>query len=132
MIDNPEKAIALMNQLKESVPFRVRPTKRSLQTFQDEQPNATTRDWYRVNSALYMGDEGGIILGLEPFGTGKKAVLMSITHLVIDPEHKLAEEVQQYQQERVRRLAIANGKGFAAEVMAGEGNARRRKKKGFG
>lgn len=132
MIDNYETAIALTNRIKDSVPFRVRATKRSLPTFRDEQPNVTTKDWFNVMSALYMGDEGGIILGLEPFNNGEHAVLMSITHLVIDPEYELAEEVQQYQQEQIRRLAMANGRGFAAEVMGGKSKIRRRKRKGFG
>lgn len=132
MIDNYETAIALTNKIKASLPFRVQATKRSLKTFQDKQPNVTIKDWFTVTSALYTGDEGGIILGLKPFGDGKSAVLISITHLVIDPEYEFAEEIQQYQQERVGRLAMVNGQGFAAEVLAGKNKIRRPKRKGFG
>ena len=51
----------------------------------------------------------GRLRSLKPLSTlsqkAKEALLVSITHLRIDPRHPLAREIRAYQKERTRKLA---------------------------
>ena len=131
-IDNYGQAIALKNKLEAALPFRVRPGKQLLKAMNDEPISPTT--WLEVDTVLYFGDEGGIMLNLIPSGDSAKSVYStSLTHVIFDPEHELAAEVQAYQRERTRKLMLQNQGGFAAELLAQKASRKRKPKgKGFG
>jgi hypothetical protein len=131
-IDDYGQAIALKNKLEAALPFRIRPGKQLLKAMKDEPVSATT--WMEVDSVMYAGDEGGILLNLAPDGKSSETVYStSLTHVVFDPEHELAAEVQAYQRERTRRLMMQDRGGFAAELLAQRSAQKRRSKgKGFG
>ena len=110
-IDDYGQAIALTNKLKAAMPFRVRPGKQLLEAMKDESVSATT--WMEVDSVMYAGDEGGIVLNLVPSGASSKAVYStSFPHVVFNPEHELAAEMQAYQRERTRRLMMQDRGGL--------------------
>lgn len=131
-IDDYGQAIALKNKLEAALPFRVRPGKQLLKAMRDEPISTTT--WLEVDTVLYLGDEGGIMLNLIPSGDSSKAVYStSLTHVMFDPEHELAAAVQAYQRARTRKLMLQNQKGFAAELLAQQpAQKRKTKRKGFG
>ena len=132
LIDDYDVAISLNNRLEASIPFRVRPGKRLLKNMQ-AQGKPMRDEYYTVEKVFYGGDEGGITCMLQGKVTDQEVVGASITHLVIDPEHPLAEEVKAYQQQRTRRLFLQDQRGFAA--MMGEVKKSKKKKKrsgGFG
>ena len=131
-IDDYGQAIALKNKLEAALPFRIRPGKQLLKAMKDEPTSATT--WLDVDSVMYAGDEGGILLNLVPSGDSSKSVYStSLTHVVFDPTHELAAEVQAYQRERTRRLMMQDRGGFAAELLAQRPSPKRKtKRKGFG
>jgi hypothetical protein len=133
-IDDYGQAIALKNKLEAALPFRVRPGKQLLKAMKDEPVSATA--WLEVDTVLYLGDEGGIMLNLIPSGDSSKAVYStSLTRVMFDPEHELVAEVQAYQRERIRRLMMQDRGGFAAELLAKRPSQKRRAKgkgKGFG
>lgn len=131
-IDDYGQAIALKNKLNTALPFRIRPGTQLLKAMKNEPISATT--WMEVDSVMYAGDEGGILLNLVPRGDSAKSVYStSLTHVVFDPEHDLAAEVQAYQRERTRRLMMQDRGGFAAELLAQRSAPKRKtKRKGFG
>jgi hypothetical protein len=131
-IDDYRQAMALKNKLEAALPFRVRPGKQLLKAMTDEPISANT--WLEVNSVMYAGDEGGILLNLVPSSSNAKTVYStSLTHVVFDPEHELVSEVRAYQQQRTRRLMLQNRGGFAAELLAQRPSQKRKtKRKGFG
>ena len=131
-IDDYGQAIALKNKLEAALPFQIRPGQQLLKAMKDEPISATT--WLDVDSVMYAGDEGGILLNLIPSGDSSKSVYStSLTHVVFDPRHELAAEVQAYQRERTRRLMMQDRGGFAAELLAQRPSQRRKtKRKGFG
>lgn len=131
-IDDYGQAIALKNKLEAALAFRIRPGKQLLKAMQDEHRSVAT--WLDVDSVIYAGDEGGIILNLVPSGDSLKSVYStSLTHVIFDSTHELAAEVQTYQQERTRRLMMQNRRGFEAELLAQRPSLRRKtKRKGFG
>jgi len=42
---------------------------------------------------------------VTPLKDAKEAIVVSITHLRIDPRHLLAQEIRAYQRERTQRIA---------------------------
>ncbi len=129
-IDNYQMAIALTERLKVAVPFRVRPGKQLLTAMKDEPVSRQT--WLEVDHVMYSGDEGGILVHLVPTeGKLQQEYVVSLTHVVIDPEHEWAVAVQEYQQQRTYQLALEHRAGFSAELLSQTQTRKRRGKKGF-
>ena len=130
-IDNYGQAIALKEKLEAALPFRVRPGKQLMKAIEDK--SITPMTWLEVDTVMYLGDEGGIMLNLQLGGKGEVVYSTSLTHAVFDPEHELASEVREYQRQRTRKLMLQNQRSFAAELLAKESLGKRKpKKKGFG
>jgi len=131
-IDDYDVAISLKRRLEASLPFKVRPGKQLLKMMKNKGTPMRDGD-YEVEKIIYGGDEGGITCMLQGSVTDQEIVGASMTHLAIDPEHPLAEEVQEYNKQRTRRLALQNQSGFAA-LIGDVGTPKRKKKRkgGFG
>ena len=131
-IDDYGFAIALKDQLAESVPFKVRPGKELLKLMKRKgNPMSAERD-YLVEHVMYGGDEGGITCMLQGSPTDEEVVGASITHLIIDPNHPLAEQVKTYQRQRTRRLMLENQRGFAALAKPEKSGRKKKRGGGFG
>lgn len=130
-IDNYEQAISLTEKLREALPLQVRPGKQLLQTMADDPVDAKT--WLTVDTVMYSGDPGGIMMNLQLAGEdGGTVYSTSLTHLVFDPEHELATEVKDYQRQRIRRLRLQDQSGFAAELLSQQEGLKRKRRRGFG
>jgi hypothetical protein len=107
-IDDFVEAQALTDKLQDTLPFKVFPTKFFLGFLLDSsacakgdrgeavQANAE----FVVESLFYSGDAGGIICALEDspsFSNSQEKMIISISHLKIDPNHPLATEIIDYQ-----------------------------------
>jgi hypothetical protein len=125
-IDNLKEAQDLCDRLEATIPFSVRPTKQLLKTMIDRGDRASVDDVFTVDWVKYSGDVGGINCGFN-FAGGKEQYVVSLTHLKVDPEHPLAEEVVAYQQRRVRLLKLQNRGGFAADLVANTTQPKRSK-----
>jgi hypothetical protein len=132
-IDDFKEAQALTNQLEKTLPFQVRPGKEFLKMMRDRGEPVSDKTDITVSSIVYTGDMGGINCTLESYseGTLKEIFVVSITHLVIDPQHPLAKEVNAYQQKRIRGLKLQDQVGFAAEFL-GKRPVSKKKKRGPG
>lgn len=132
-IDNFEEAQALTKALEKTLPFQVRAGKEFLKMMRDRGESISAKTDITVSGVMYSGDMGGINCTLEAFpdGTLKEVFVVSITHLVIDPQHPLAKEVNAYQQKRIRGLKLQDQVGFAAEVLS-QRAAPKHKKRGSG
>ncbi len=128
-IDNYDQAIELQHKLEQALPIRVRPRKQFLKALKDEPITADT--WLEVDSVMYAGDAGGIMVMIKSPVLGQKEVFsVSLTHVEVDPDHELASEVKRYQKHRTRQLMLQNRKGFS-EMLDSSNRKRRRPPKGF-
>jgi hypothetical protein len=132
-IDDLKEAQTLTNQLEKTLPFQVRPGKEFLKMMRDRGESVSAETDITVSRVMYSGDMGGINCALEPFSedASKEVFVVSITHLVIHPQHPLAKEVNAYQQKRIRRLKLQDQVGFAAEFLS-QRTASKKKKRGSG
>lgn len=129
-IDNYEQAIALTNKLETSLPITARARKPFLKTLKQRGENASPEREFVIDYVSYSGDMGGIMCALktEPDNPdNKERYVISITHLKIDHNHPLASEVQAYQHQRTRKLALQNQSGFAAQLLAKELSGERKR-----
>lgn len=128
MIDNYEQAIALMEKMRDCLPIPTKITPESGQILR-EQGSVFSRDHiFTIKDVYYAGDEGGILCVIQPGDEEEIKHFFSLTHLRIQDDHPLAEEIKNYQRKRVMRLALENGKTGKAQRLA----KRFKKKKGFG
>jgi hypothetical protein len=125
-IDNREEAQDLCDRLEATIPFSVRVGKQLLKTMIEGGNQATLDDIFTVDWVKYSGDIGGINCAFE-YSKGGERYAVSLTHLKIDPEHPLAEEVVAYQQRRIRLLKLQDRGGFAANLLANTNQQKRRK-----
>jgi hypothetical protein len=132
-IDDFKEAQTLTAQLEKTLPFRVRPGKEFLKMMRDRGESVSAETDITVSSIVYTGDMGGINCTLESYSGGilKEVFVVSITHLVINPQHPLAKEVNAYQQKRIRGLKLQDQVGFVAELLA-KRTASKKKKRGSG
>ena len=58
-----------------------------------------------IGHVFDAGDLGGISCGMTPEPNAKEALVVSLSHLRIAPDHPLAREIQAYQRERIKSIA---------------------------
>src|ERR1700722_16708252 len=99
MIDDEKEAYELIAALNKHLPMQVYATQRLAKALRREGAKIKVNDAVKIDSALYLGDVGGIACSIGLFG-GKTVVLASITHLRIGSDHPLAGRIQAYQLRR--------------------------------
>ena len=109
MIDDYDKTRELMHRMEAQLPIPARPTGAFFRSMRDKRIKITRDQQLQIKHLVYAGDEGGIMCDVTLSQDAKEALLVSITHLRIDPRHPLAREIRAYQRERTRRLAQAGG-----------------------
>ncbi|NEO85337.1 MAG: hypothetical protein F6J87_13970 [Spirulina sp. SIO3F2] len=132
-IDDYEAALELKAKLEAATPFNVRLTKDCCELLKKQGQTLSPDQWYAVDTVAYLGDEGGILVGIQSDPEDEAVNVVSLTHVRIDPEHELAQAVTEYQLQRVRRLKLQNQKGFGSELLSQVKKTKKKKrKKGFG
>jgi len=54
-----------------------------------------------VTDVFDSGDAGGIVCAIED---GRQLYVVSLTHLRIDPDHPLSDNILNYQRQRIKRI----------------------------
>ena len=111
MIDDYAKAMELMRQMEAQLPIPARPTGVYVRALRKQGVKVTRDQELQIKRVFYLGDEGGIACDVPPSRDTKQAIVVSITHLRVDPRHPLAHEIRTYQRERTRRLAQSGRSG---------------------
>ena len=103
MIDDEKEVRELLEAFNEHLPMRAYATPPLVNAVGEGKANFSVNDPVKIDSVLYLGDEGGIAcsIGLRE---GKTVVVTSLTHLRIDRDHPLAERILDYQSRRTQRL----------------------------
>lgn len=115
MIDDPVKVIELMRQMAAHLPIPARPTGACLRVLKAQGLKLRRDQELQIKEAFYLGDEGGISCRVTLLPGAKGGLVISITHLRIDPGHPLASEIRAYQTERVKNIAQSEGAGEPAQ-----------------
>lgn len=130
-IDNLKEAQDLCDRLEATIPFTVRVGKKLLKTMLDGGNKVTLDDIFTVDWVKYSGDIGGINCAFE-HSNNKERYVVSLTHLKVNLEHPLVEEIVAYQSRRIHRLQLQDRGGFMANVLSDTNQPKRTKSRGFG
>jgi len=105
MIDDYPKTMKLIENMKARLPIPAHASKPFVRLMRKQGIEMKTSPKLQIVDVLYLGDDGGIACAIKGAGDEKRAIIVSITHLVIEESHPLAKEVRAYQIERTRKLA---------------------------
>ena len=103
MIDNEKEAYELIEALNEHLPMQAYATLPLVKAIRQQGAGIKVNDTVKIDSVLYLGDEGGVACSIGLPGD-KTVVVTSITHLRIDSDHPLARRIQAYQLRRSKHL----------------------------
>ena len=93
----------LIGEMKKYLPIPARIKKKPYQyLMQQEGANPNLKQEVTIIDVLYSGDVGGILCAIKE--SKDKAILISLTHLIIKPDHPLSDKITAYQKKRIRRL----------------------------
>jgi hypothetical protein len=103
MLDHPEKTARLLADLKAAVPFAVALTPPLIRHLQAENITDAAQK-QTVYDLSYAGDEGGIVCHLSRSEETGRALVVSLTHVLVPRSMPLAPAVLAYQKHRVKKL----------------------------
>jgi hypothetical protein len=113
MIDDPEKTNRLVDELKASLPLETRLSQILIGALVKQSPDLAVPDSCVVVSIFYMGEDGGIVCGLDIGGPETKTpYIVSITHLNFDRRMPLFRQIDAYQRHRIKKLKQQSGRNF--------------------
>jgi hypothetical protein len=112
MIDNPEKTKSLMSEMEEVLPIPVITTPELIDTLRGQGIRLPKDFICKIEELHYLGDDGGICCGLSQPTEIHDPLIVSLTHLRINKQHKLAKKIINYQKKRVKKLARYAGNGI--------------------
>ena len=104
MIDDPDKALALVDKMEANLPIPARPTSALIRALSAQGVKIARNRELSIKRVFYMGDEGGISCDVTPSDM-KNPIVCSITQIRMIPKHPLTEEIRAYQMIRKKRLA---------------------------
>jgi hypothetical protein len=132
-IDDPIAANILTVKISDAIPFQAFLGKSLLKISERDGHKTDSETPFDIDWAAYSGDEGGIMCALKNTLENGEMYVASITQIKIDPEHPLAPEIESYQQERIKKLAIQNRGEFFAELLERSPKPKSKsRKRGFG
>jgi hypothetical protein len=113
LIDDPDKTERLITDMKAALPLDARLSPGVRATLRQRSLEGTIPDRCQVISIFYMGEEGGIVCGLDIGGPDTKTpFLVSITHLAFDRRSPLFRPIDAYQRHRIKKLKQQAGRGY--------------------
>ena len=126
MIDDYAKTMDLIGQMEAHLPIPAQPTSSYIRAMRDRGGKVKSSQKLQIKNLFYTGDEGGIICDVTLSSDAKEVLLVSLTHLEIDPHHPLAREIRAYQRERTQRIAQLDRSSQPSSFTIRPGQKRKR------
>jgi len=92
----------LVEEMKKYLPIPARFTEDLYQYLKQKGIYTDSNREININNVYYSGDAGGIVCAIE--GNEKEVLIISLTNLIIKPDHPLSDKIADYQKKRIRRL----------------------------
>ena len=93
---------SLIEEMNKYLPIPARFTEDSYQYLKEKGIYTGMNREINISNVYYSGDAGGIVCAIE--GDEKQVLIVSLTHLIIKPDHPLSDKIAAYQKKRIRRL----------------------------
>ncbi len=97
-----KESVTLIEEMKQYLPIPALPTKELYQVLSQKGTHLDMDREINISNVYDSGDTGGIVCAIE--GDEKEVFVISLTHLIIKPDHPLSDKIVAYQKKRIRRL----------------------------
>src|SRR5665811_789940 len=94
--------MTLLEEMKQCLPIPVRPTKQLYRLLRKKGTSIEMDSYVNIIEVFDSGDIGGIICALD--GNKKEQLIISLTQLIIKPDHPLSNKIAAYQIKRIKSL----------------------------
>ncbi len=101
----------LLKEMEQYLPIPARPTKELSQFLRRKGMHIDTNREINIIAVFDSGDMGGIVCAIEGDKKQKEALVISLTHLIIKPDHPLSDKIAAYQKQRIKSLMATSKKG---------------------
>ncbi len=110
----PKKGnVTLLEEMKQYLPIPAHPTEELSQHLRKKGIHIDTNRDLNIIAVFDSGDMGGIVCAIEGNKNQKEALVISLTHLIIKPDHPLSDKIAAYQKQRIKSLMAIDRKGLA-------------------
>ena len=92
----------LIEEMKQYLPIPARLTKESHRLLGQKGMHIGMDREIEIIDVFDSGDTGGIVCAIKEYE--KQVLIISLTHLIIKPDHPLSDKIVAYQIKRIRRL----------------------------
>ena len=92
----------LVEEMKQYLPIPARPTKELSRFLRQKGIHIDVNLDLSIIEVFDSGDMVGIICAIE--GDKKQGLVISLTHLIIKPDHPLSDKIAAYQKQRLKSL----------------------------
>jgi hypothetical protein len=93
----------LLEEMKKYLPIPARPTRELYKALDNEGKHIDPDQEIEIVDVLDSGDMGGIVCVISK-REEQQVLIVSLTHLLIKPDHPLSDKIASYQKKRIRRL----------------------------
>jgi len=100
----------LVEDMKQHLPIPARPTREIQQYLRTKGIRFSLDRDLMIVEVFDSGDMGGIMCAIH--GDAKQPVIISITHLRINPDHPLSGRIRAYQEKRIKCLSRHGNQSF--------------------
>ncbi|OQY50993.1 MAG: hypothetical protein B6240_00705, partial [Desulfobacteraceae bacterium 4572_87] len=114
-------------KIKTELPLTARPNSET-RNLLSKQGIVYTRE-VEIEEVVYLGDEGGISCQLRPSEKSGPLIVVSLTHLFVDPSHPLSADIMAYQIERMQKLKQTNPSQKSGSFTISPKRKKKKKKK---
>jgi hypothetical protein len=94
--------MTLLEEMKQCLPIPVRPTKQLCRLLRKKGTYIEMDIYINIIGVFDSGDMGGIICALD--SNQKDQLVVSLTQLLIKPDHPLSNKIAAYQIKRIKSL----------------------------
>ena len=122
-----QKDMDLIAKIKTELPLTARPNSET-RNLLSKQGIVYTRE-VEIEEVVYLGDEGGISCQLRPSEKSGPLIVVSLTHLFVDPSHPLSADIMAYQIERMQKLKQTNPSQKSGSFTISPKRKKKKKKK---
>jgi hypothetical protein len=103
----------LIEEMKRYLPIPARPTKELSRFLRQKGMHIDMNRDLNIIEVFDSGDMGGILCAIEGKKGQKEALVISLTHLIIKPDHPLSDKIVAYQKKRIKSLQSQSQLKFA-------------------
>jgi hypothetical protein len=97
------ESMTLLEEMKNNLPIQARPTKELYRNLRKKRKHIDIDSDLNIIEVFDSGDMGGMVCAIKG---NKEVFVISLTQLIIKPDHPLSDKIVAYQKQRIKNLQV--------------------------